>query len=166
MQKTKTNIIRINSRKFDGAIHKTWTAELVEQKNPLLILIGEFEKEIKHSHLGVIGRGTISYEFYWLGGWFNVFRFHEPDGSLRNFYCNLNMPPQFQNNVLDYVDLDIDVLIWKDFSIEILDLDEFAANSKKFNYSKEINERTKEALKTILKLYATREFPFNIKTMI
>jgi protein associated with RNAse G/E len=162
MQKSGKSVT-INSRKFDGSIHKSWQADLIEEKDSLLIFLGEFEKEVRHSHLGVIRPGTLSYEFYWLSGWFNVFRFHEPDGGFRNFYCNLNMPPKFENDILDYVDLDIDVLIWKDFSVEILDMDEFEANAKKYNYPAEIKNRTKESLEEILALVEKREFPFDIK---
>lgn len=155
--------VTINSRKFDGTIHKTWTANFIEQNNTLLTFVGEFEKEVIHTELGVIGRGTVSYEFYWLDRWFNIFRFHEPDGSLRNFYCNINMPPIFKDKVLDYVDLDIDVLIWRDFSIQILDTDEFEENSKKYNYSSEIKNKADESLKKILELVEKRGFPFDIK---
>jgi protein associated with RNAse G/E len=155
--------VTINSRKFDGTIHKTWTADLIEQKNTLLTFVGEFEKEVNHKELGVIRRGTVSYEFYWLDCWFNIFRLHEPNGSLRNFYCNINLPPIFKDKVLDYVDLDIDVLVWKDFSIQILDIDEFAENSKKYNYSLEIKNKASESLKEILNLIEKRDFPFDIK---
>ncbi|MCA1625364.1 MAG: DUF402 domain-containing protein [Acidobacteria bacterium] len=94
-------IVTINSRKIDGKIHKSWKAELIETNHNLLKFVGKFEKEIKHEHLGVIRRGTVSYEFYWLDRGFNVFRFHEPEGNLRNFYCNINLPPQLENNVLE-----------------------------------------------------------------
>lgn len=162
MQNSNETVI-INSRKYDGTIHKTWTADLIERKGTMITLIGKFDKEIKHSHLGIIGRGTISYEFYWLEGWFNIFRFHEPDGSLRNFYCNINMPPKFENNVLNYVDLDIDVLVWKDFTTEILDADEFAENCSKYNYPAKIKNRTNENIKKIMALVRNRDFPFDIK---
>lgn len=155
--------ITINSRKFDGAIHKSWKVKLIEQNDSLLKFVGEFEKEINHPHLGVIRPGTVSYEFYWLDCWFNVFRFHELDGRLRNFYCNLNVPPTFENNILDYVDLDIDVLVWKDFTVKILDLDEFEENSRKFNYSPEIKDNARLSLKKILELIGNRDFPFDIK---
>lgn len=154
--------VTINSRKFDGSIDKTWKANFVKQADSLLVFVGEFEKDVSHSHLGVIRRGTVSREFYWLDGWFNVFQFYEPDGSFRNFYCNLNVPPTFVNNVLDYVDLDVDVLIWKDFTIEILDLDEFAANSEKFNYPAEVRNKVGESLEKILELVENREFPFDL----
>ncbi len=71
------------------------------------------------------------------------------------------MPPKFENNVLDYVDLDIDVLVWKNFSIEILDTDEFAENSKKYDYSEKIKNRTNESLEKILELVENRDFPFD-----
>lgn len=155
--------VTINSRKFDGAIHRSWQAEFVEQKNTLLIFKGVFAEEIKHSHLGVIRRGTISYEYYWLDRFYNVFRFHEPDGEFRNFYCNVNLPPKCENGVLDYIDLDIDVVVWKDFSIQILDLDEFEESSKNFNYTEDLIIKTKSNLEELLRLIENRDFPFDYK---
>ncbi|MFN2391560.1 MAG: DUF402 domain-containing protein [Pyrinomonadaceae bacterium] len=154
-------IVTINSRKIDGKIHKSWKAELIESKHNLLKFVGKFEKKIKHEHLGIIRRGTISYEFYWLDRGFNVFRFHEPEGNLRNFYCNINLPPQLENNVLDYIDLDIDVLVWNDFSFQILDLEEFEENSKKFSYSDGLKQTIDENLKQLIHLIEHRKFPFD-----
>lgn len=160
MSKLTRNVI-INSRKSDGKIHRSWKAELIEVRDSLLIFVGEFETEVRHSKLGVIGRGTISYEYYWLDRWYNVFKFFEPDGELRNFYCNVNLPPRFENNVLDYVDLDIDVLVSKNFEVEILDLDEFEENSKLFGYSPDVIKKTFESLDEILKIIDNRGFPFS-----
>jgi len=157
-------IVTINSRKFDGKIHRSWKAKLIEINNNLLRFVGEFEKEIKHEHLGVIRRGTVSYEFYWLDRGFNVFRFHEPDGRLRNFYCNVNLPPQLENNVLDYIDLDIDILVWKDFSFQILDLEEFEENAEKFSYSDNLKQTTDKNLKELIRLIEHRKFPFDYKS--
>ena len=156
-------IITINSRKFNNKIHRTWEASLIEQKDSLLIFVGKFESEVKHPELGIIRRGTISYEYYWTDRWYNVFRFHEPDGKLRNFYCNVNMPPKFENNVLDYIDLDIDVFVLKDFSYRILDLEEFEENAQYFNYSKELRSKVKESLNKLISMIERRIFPFDYK---
>lgn len=153
--------ITIKSRKFDNQIHKKWNADLIEITNTLLIFKGVFENEITHKFLGVIRAGTISYEFYWSDRWYNVFRFHEPDGKFRNFYCNINTPPTFKNGVLDYIDLDIDVVVWKDFSPIVLDHDEFTENSFKYNYSRHILTNTKSALRALLKNIEDRKFPFD-----
>lgn len=155
--------VTINSRKFDGKIHKSWKAELISETNELLTFKGVFEKEVNHPLLGVIRRGTVSYEYYWKNDWYNVFRFHKPEGDLRNFYCNLNLPPQFENDVLDYVDLDIDVLVEKDFSLKILDLDEFEIHALKYVYSAEIRRRVDFTLQKLLLMIERKLFPFDYK---
>jgi protein associated with RNAse G/E len=113
--------------------------------------------------LGVIRRGTISYEFYWLERCYSIFRFHEPEGGLRNFYCNINLPPKFENNVLDYTDLDIDLIVWADFSYQILDLDEFHDNAERFSYSDELRAKVQNNLNELITLVENKSFPFNVK---
>jgi len=125
-----------------------------------MVFVGEFENEVVHKELGVIRRGTISYEYYWTDRWYNIFRFHEPDGGLRNFYCNVNMPPIFSNGVLDYVDLEIDILVWSDFRIQILDTDEFEQNTKRFSYSNELRLKVQESVNELKTMIENREFPF------
>jgi protein associated with RNAse G/E len=155
------NLIQINARKFDNKIHRSWKCKFVDQQNSLLTFVGEFDSEVVHTDLGIIKKGTISYEYYWLDRWYNVFRFHEPEGPLRNFYCNVNAPPIFEKGVLDYIDLDIDVLVWKDFSFEILDMKEFEFNSLKFNYSGEVIRNAKKSLNELIKLINQKQFPFD-----
>lgn len=157
----KNKLTTINSLKFDEKIHRTWKAKLVEQGNSLLTFVGEFDSEINHPHLGIIGRGTISYEFYWLESWFNVFRFHETDGSLRNFYCNVNMPPTFNDGILDYVDLDIDLLVLKDFSYKILDLEEFQENARIYSYTSYMRKKVQDSLNEMICMIENRIFPFD-----
>ncbi|HEX8248623.1 MAG TPA: DUF402 domain-containing protein [Pyrinomonadaceae bacterium] len=159
----RNSFITINSRKFDGRIHRSWQAELLEETEEFYLLVGEFDSEVKHPKLGVIGRGTISYEYYWKNEWYNVFRFHEPRGDLRNFYCNINRPPQLADGVLDYIDLEIDILVWSDFSFEILDLDEYEENDRKFNFSNEIKRKVDESLNKLLEMIQKKAFPFDYK---
>lgn len=161
--KSKLNqIVTINSLKFDRSISRSWSAELLDQNNSYLKLVGKFEKEVVHPDLGIIRPGTLSYEFFWFNEWFNIFQFHEPNGEFRNFYCNLSLPPEFHKNFINYVDLDIDILIRKDFSFEILDEDEFLYNSEKYNYPEEINIRIRESINKISELLAQRRFPFDL----
>jgi uncharacterized protein len=152
-------MITVNSRKYDGTIRRSWTCELIERQDPLLLFVGEFENDVEHPDLGCIARGTVSYEYYWLDRWYNIFRFHEPSGSLRNFYCNINMPPSFDGSVLDYVDLDIDILVWPDFSYTILDRDDYERNAARFGYPPEVDERVETAVKELLEMIGRRNLP-------
>jgi|SRR5215213_966798 len=159
----RNSLVTINSRKFDGRIHRSWKAKLLEETEEFYLFAGKFDSEVKHSKLGVIRRGTVSYEYYWKNQWYNVFRFHEPDGDLRNFYCNINRPPEFVGNVLDYIDLEIDILVWRDFSFEILDLDEYEESSRKFNFSDEVKYKVEESLNKLLEMIKEKTFPFDFK---
>ncbi len=151
--------ITINSRKYDLSIRRTWTCELIERNDPLIVLVGEFDRDVKHPGLGSIRSGTISYEYYWLDRWYNIFRFHEPDGTLRNYYCNFAMPPTFENGVLDYVDLDIDILVWPDRNYEVVDRDDFERNSLKYSYTDEISQRAENSVDEMLAMIVRGELP-------
>ena len=143
--------ITVHSCKFDGRIHRRWRARVACQAGPLVVLSARFEEEIRHALLGHIARGTLSTEYYWTDRWYNVFRFSAPDGALRNYYCNINMPARFDGRVLSYVDLDIDVLVAPDFSYQILDEDEFTANAVRFNYPAAISEPRPQPKAKIIK---------------
>ena len=158
---TTSKTITVRTYKYDGREHRRWSAQISRQEDSLLVLDAKFEEEIRHPLLGTVAPNTLSIEYYWLDRWYNIFRFVEPTGELRNFYCNINVPPVLQKNVLSYIDLDVDVLVAPDLSYTILDEDEFAANAEKFNYPTGIRRRSQEALHELVALIESRAFPFN-----
>jgi uncharacterized protein len=153
--------VTVRTYKYDGSEHRHWRAQVSRQEDSLIVLNAKFDEEIRHPLLGTVARETSSIEYYWLDRWYNVFRFVEPTGELRNFYCNVNVPPVLQYNVLSYIDLDMDVLVAPDFSYSILDEDEFAANAVRFNYPREVLHSSQSALKELISLIEARAFPFS-----
>jgi protein associated with RNAse G/E len=153
--------ITVRTYKYDGTEHRHWRAQLIRREHSLLILSARFEEEIQHPLLGIIARGTLSTEFYWLDRWYNIFRFHQPSGELLNFYCNINAPPVLHRNVLSYIDLDMDILVSPELSYSILDEDEFTANAARFKYPLEFQRQAQQALRQLITLIESRRFPFN-----
>jgi protein associated with RNAse G/E len=156
----KLERIIVKTCKYDGKPHRSWRAEILEQTEKSLVLLGVFDTPVEHSQLGTIQAGTLSYEYYWFDRWYNVFRFHEPDGALRNFYCNVNMPPKLEGDVLSYVDLDIDIFVSKDFEIAIWDVDEFEENAVRYKYPSEVMRKAQETVGEVTHLIEARLFPF------
>lgn len=152
-------VVTINSRKYDQRIRRSWTARLVAQEMNLLIFEGVFDRDVDHPDLGFIKCGTISREYYWLDRWYNIFRFHEPDGTLRNYYCNVNMPPVFLGNDLDYIDLDIDIVVWPDGRYEVLDEAEFERNELQFAYPDAVRRKAADAVGELIALIESDELP-------
>jgi protein associated with RNAse G/E len=133
---------------------------LLRQEGSLLVLDGEFDSEIEHDLLGTIACGTHSLEHYWLDRWYNVFRFSQPTGELRNYYCNINVPPTFNGRVLSYVDLDLDILVQPDFSYQVLDAEDFERNAKRYSYSLETQDNARRAVAELIGMIQIRQFPF------
>ncbi|MCA1636533.1 MAG: DUF402 domain-containing protein [Acidobacteria bacterium] len=157
----KDSLVTVHSRSYDGRIKRSWRARLSRREDSLIVLEGVFEEEIRHALLGTIVKGTLSTEFYWTDRWYSVFRFREPDGALRNFYGNINTPATLSEGVLNFKDLDIDVLLTPDFSYRILDEEEFELHSTQSDYPPRFGPRVYQALADLLTLIERREFPFD-----
>ena len=137
-------LFTVNSRKYDFSLRRSWTARLIELMNDHVLLEGVFEHEIRHADLGVIAEGTRSLETFFFDRWYNYFVFYEPSGGLRNYYINISMPPQVSEAAIDYVDLDIDIIVWPDRRVEVLDEKEFEENAKTYGYPAEIFNKVLE----------------------
>lgn len=153
--------IQVRTYKYDGMLHRTWAAELLRQEGSLIILDANFADEIDHDLLGTIAGGTHSLEYYWLDRWYNVFRFAQPNGELRNYYCNINVPPAFEDETLSYVDLDLDILVEPDFSYRILDVEDFETNAERYEYSAEVLTNAGQAVCELERMIQARAFPFS-----
>jgi protein associated with RNAse G/E len=154
------DIVEVRSCKYDGRVTRRWEARLVERAASLLVFDAVFTEEIQHPLLGTIVPGTLSAEYYWTDRWYSIFRFTEPAGALRNFYCNVNTQPSFDGHTLTYIDLDIDVLVAPDLSFQILDEDEFTANAALYQYPDAICVRARESVNQLIALIRERQFPF------
>ena len=152
-------VITVNSRKYDNVIRRTWTGGLVSYTDELVVLVGRFEDDVKHNDLGQIKKGTVSFEHFWPARWYNIFRFHEPDGALKAYYCNVTMPPVIENGTIDFIDLDIDVVVWPDISYEVVDRDDFEENSIKYGYPDHLKTAAEAAVKELIGLIGSGQLP-------
>jgi uncharacterized protein len=151
----------INSRKFDGSISKSWAGELIEENSSLLLYRGVFDRDVIHEHLGLIECGTISYEYFWLDRWYNIFRFHKADGTFRNFYCNIAMPPTVNEDLIDFVDLDIDMIVDPNGRFVIHDEDEYERNAEKYDYPASVRNGVSAAVEELTRMIRGNDFPFD-----
>ena len=153
--------ILVRACKYDGSEHRRWPAQVIKQEGSLVVLDARFPEEVVHDLLGTIAGGTHSLEYYWLDRWYNVFRFAQPNGELRNYYCNVNVPPTFDGEILSYADLDLDILVAPDFSYQLLDLEDFERNILHYGYSVEVQNNARRAVDELVRMIQAREFPFS-----
>lgn len=161
---TSTNSVwQILSLKYDQKHHYTWPATLQSDDGECLRLSTLMGGLLVHYTRGFQEIQTLRSDLtFWRERWYNVFTNYDADGKLRNFYCNVAMPPLISNNTLQYVDLDLDVRFNPDGSHEILDEDEFELHAVEFGYSSQIREQAMQALDDLFTLAKSRIEPFNL----
>jgi protein associated with RNAse G/E len=76
----------------------------------------------------VFRRGDRFVEYYYTDRWYNIFAIHDRDDEkVKGWYCNIGMPAVFQDGIVSYVDLALDLWVSSDGKQTLLDEDEFEA---------------------------------------
>lgn len=70
--------------------------------------------------------GDVFEEHFYADRWYNVFAIHAAGGTLKGWYCNVTRPAVFGPGEVRAEDLALDVWVWPDRRILVLDEDEFA----------------------------------------
>lgn len=126
---------------------------MVEKNEEWIDLVGFFRETVHHTDLGKIEKGTVSRERFYLTRWYNYFIFEHPPGNLRNYYFNICMPPKISDGSIDYVDLDIDLIVWPDSRLVILDMEEFDEHADRFGYTEVVRGKALETLQELVALH-------------
>lgn len=150
----------VDSLCIDGTRKRSWSCTVLQADEGSLILEGVFEHDVEHRDLGVIARGTRSVEYFPAGKWFSVFIFYRPDGQLRNFYCNICLPIKVIEDRIEMVDLDIDIVVWPDGRVQVLDEDDYAENVARLFFSESIQLGVNDAVSELMELISTRSWIF------
>jgi predicted RNA-binding protein associated with RNAse of E/G family len=76
----------------------------------------------------VFERGDRFVEYFYSDRWYNIFEVHAVgDDRLRGWYCNITRPAVIAGEAVSAVDLALDVFVYPDGRVLVLDEDEFAA---------------------------------------
>jgi protein associated with RNAse G/E len=67
-------------------------------------------------------------EYYYTERWYNIFVVYDRDDSrLKGWYCNIGKPAVFENGIVSYIDLALDLWVSTSGQQTVLDEDEFEA---------------------------------------
>ncbi|MCS7460759.1 DUF402 domain-containing protein [Paenibacillus doosanensis] len=152
--------LTIQSLKYGNHLHYEWNTKLLEQTGEYVFVLGEKGRKLHHYTKGKIftmDHWTI--EFFSFTSWFTVSA-DIAEGTIRQFYCNINQPARIQGNHVSFVDLDLD-LICRGGEWKVVDEDEFATNAVRYGYPDELIARARQELELLQKRVAERKFPFD-----
>jgi uncharacterized protein len=99
----------------------------VERGADCIVIEAYFDREDTEFYGMVLAKGDQFIETWYTDRWYNIFEIHSrEDGRLRGWYCNIGCPAEIAGNVISYIDLSLDLLVFPDRRQVVLDEDEFA----------------------------------------
>lgn len=116
--------------KCNPAGEVTWRYEgrVLDEKADRVLIEARFNRSDLPFHGLVLRENDRFVELYFNARWYNIFEVHDRDDDrVKCWYCNVCKPAVFADGMISYVDLALDLLVYPDGRMLVLDEDEFAA---------------------------------------
>lgn len=145
--------------KHNGKVHRTWYQTYLIEDNEEYVAVGSTHSFVIEAD----GRRWHAIEpavsIFMKKRWFNCVCMIKSTGI--NYYVNIASPTVFENNVIKYIDYDLDFKVDPEFSIKTLDEFEYKKHKKLFNYSDDLDEVISYNFNKVKQSIINKEFPFS-----
>lgn len=163
MKLKKAKKIQIHGYKHDGSLHRVWTNSFVVDDNESYLVTGNQRTKVIESS----GRSWYTKEpalcYFFEKEWFNIIAMFKKDGI--HYYCNVSSPYVYDSEAIKYIDYDLDIRVYPNGRIVVLDRKEFETNSKKLNYSEDIIKIANHAISELKSWIKEKRPPFDDVTV-
>lgn len=150
--------IRVISTKYNGSPRDEWPAQIMSQQGTQIVIYvaAGTEEIIKGIRRGIIEHAYTGW--YWTDRWYNIWHFERSAGVV--FFANVSMPCRLDDQILRWIDLDLDIVQFADGSIVVEDQEEFEQHCQLFAYPPEVIDNALAARDELLHLARVGAFPF------
>ena len=150
----------MHSTKYDGSLHYRYEVQLVERsEDQLAVYSGPGTSVISYRGPSTRVRQLLS--IFWLGRPFVLHAMWDAAWQPHSLYIDISTDTRWTDDVVRYIDLDLDLVLNHDSTEIILaDEDEFAAHRNKFRYPATLVSQCLTAVGEVRQLLELRESPF------
>lgn len=163
MKLKKAKKIQIHGYKHDGSLHRVWINSFVVDDNESYLVTGNQRTKVIESS----GRSWYTKEpalcYFFEKEWFNIIAMFKKDGI--HYYCNVSSPYVYDSEAIKYIDYDLDIRVYPNGRIVVLDRKEFETNSSKLNYSEDIIKIANHAITELKAWIKEKRPPFDDVTV-
>lgn len=147
--------------KHDGSIHRVWDKACKVYEDDEKIMISNAKTLIREYDGRMWMAKEPSLSIYYKHRWFNIIGIIRGEGI--HYYCNIASPVIIEDDVIKYVDYDLDLVKTIKGEIKILDEDEFQENKVRYNYGEELELILRSELESLKEAAINSELDFNDK---
>ena len=77
-----------------------------------------------------------------------------------SYYCNIASPSLIDKDIVKYIDYDLDLKLFHDGGIKVLDENEYERHKNKYQYGERLHKVLTNEVDYIYNLMQSREYPF------
>jgi uncharacterized protein len=132
---------------------ETWrySGKVLERTENSILIEAFFNRPDKPFHGVLLAEGDRFLERYYTDRWYNIYEIHDQKTDVvKAWYCNVTYPTIFEDGLIIYIDLALDLLVYEDGRHLVLDEDEFL----ELNLGEDDEKNAKQALKELQEMFA------------
>lgn len=151
--------LQIHCYKHNGKIHRTWEDTIVlDVKEDYIVCVNNKTKVTEND-----GRTHRTKEpailFFYTNKWYNIIAQFKEFGLF--YYCNIASPYIIDENIIKYIDYDLDLRVFPDGGYRVLDKNEYKYHKRIMNYSDELDFILNKELDDLINYKNNEKGPFN-----
>ncbi len=159
----KNKWVQIHSFKHNGHIHRCWERNYVLEDNENFLIVASKRTRVIEDD----GRRWYTHEpavtILSKKDWFNAIGMLKEEGIC--YYCNIASPSIVSDGKIKYIDYDLDLKLYPDGNIKVLDEKEYARHKEQYNYDDRLDKVLNSEVKKIYYLMEKHLFPFDDKVI-
>lgn len=157
------DVVYVQTYKHDGSRHRTWSSATVLDVDETKIVAITYKTWVVESNKRKWFTREPAICFYYFNRFYNVMAMIRKHGIY--YYCNLASPIAYDEEALKNVDYDLDVKVYPDGNIVLLDEDEFEQHQKEMNYPEALIELVEEEKDHLISIIENKGYPFTDKVI-
>lgn len=142
--------IKVQKKNPAGEVTYEYEGTLLRRDEYSIVLEALFDRADMPFLDVVFKTGDRFVEYYYTDRWYNIFAVHDRDTEkVKGWYCNIGKPAVFEDGVVSYVDLALDLWVSENGEQRVLDEDEF----EELNLNEELRTGALKGLEELKDLF-------------
>ena len=147
---------KVHKKNLAGEVKYQYEGELVSRDDHSIVIEALFDRADMPFMDVVFKNGDRFIEYYYTDHWYNIYTIYDrDDGNVKGWYCNVSKPAEFEDDIISFVDLALDLWIAEDGRQTVLDEDEF----EELNLNDELRSAALHGLQELKALFLNNKPP-------
>lgn len=155
--------LAIHCYKHNGKIHRTWDNAVVLDIKEDLLVCGNNRVTVTESSGRTHRTREVAIIFFYTKKWFNIFGQFRKQGLF--YKCNIATPFLIDDNIIKFIDYDLDLKVFPDGAFRVLDRNEYKYHKVKMKYSEDLDRVLQSQLTELINMKRAEVGPFNKKVI-